>query len=214
MQNNSLTAEYIQQLTHQTDPLLTEMEQFARENRVPILDLHSAKVLETLLALKNNRDVLEVGTAIGYSSIRIARMLKDGATLLTLEKSKPSYELSQNYIAKAGVQDKVEVLFGEAIESVKQLQVRRFGFIFLDADKKDYTPLLEPLLALLEPGGIFLVDNLLWHGYTVMPDEEIPEAWRNSTRLVREFNQLFFNHPQLKSMLLPVGDGLGVGIKQ
>ncbi|MBI5726336.1 MAG: O-methyltransferase, partial [Ignavibacteriales bacterium] len=88
------------------------------------------------------------------------------------------------------------------------------GFIFLDADKKDYCPLLEPLIALLQPGGIMLVDNLLWHGNAVKPDEEIQPSWLSSTRFVREFNEMFFNHPRLRAILLPVGDGLGLAVKK
>lgn len=214
MEETDRTLAYIERLTLHETPLLQEMEKYAVEQRIPILDKHAAAVLEWAVLLKADSSALEVGTAIGYSSIRIATVIKDGAKLITLEKSSESYTTAQKYIARSSVADKITVVFGEAAETLKRFLPDSFGFIFLDADKKDYCPLLEPLIALLQPGGIMLVDNLLWHGNTVKQDEEIQPSWLSSTRFVREFNELFFNHPRLRAVLLPVGDGLGLAIKK
>lgn len=214
MESQDRTLAYIKKLTIRKTPLLEEMEAFAREHKIPILDEQAAAVLEWAVQLKSDKDVLEVGTAIGYSSIRIAGVLQDDAKLLTLEKSSESYTAANRYIARSGLGEKIRVIFGEATVNVREFTPGSFGFIFLDADKKDYLPLLEPLVGLLEPGGILLVDNLLWHGNTVKPDSEIDPAWMGSTRMVREFNEKFFSHPQLQSILLPVGDGLGLAIKK
>jgi len=89
-----------------------------------------------------------------------------------------------------------------------------FDLIFLDADKKDYPALLELIIPRLKKGGILFVDNLLWRGYVADNDENIPEDYLSSARVLREFNQKFMNHPDLQTILLPVGDGIGIGVKK
>ena len=88
---------------------------------------------------------------------------------------------------------------------------KKYDFIFLDADKEDYKRLFDYSLVLLRRGGILVVDNLLWHGFAAAA--KVPKEYKESTKHIREFNELFMNQPNLKSLIIPIGDGLGIGVK-
>jgi len=201
---------YLSSLRIAPDDLLIEMEKFAGEKRIPILDWKAAELLEQLILLKKPLKVLEIGTAIGYSSIRIARKLKKNSSLDTIEKSKNNITLAEKFIGRAGLSSKINILKGEAFVIMPLLE-SDYDFIFLDADKQDYEKLFLYSLMILKKGGIIFVDNLLWHGYPA--SGIVPVSYRKSTRMIRDFNKLFINETSLNASIFPVGDGVGVGIK-
>ena len=202
--------EYISAFRKKTDTLIEEMEAYAREHNVPILSWQSAELLEQLIRIKNPRRVLELGTAIGYSTIRIARNLKGKSVIHSIEKSEDNIVVAKEFIVKSGLTAKIKVLEGDALNVMPQLK-KKYDIIFLDADKEDYKRLFDYSLVLLRKGGIMVVDNLLWHGYAA--STRVPSQFKESTRHIREFNLLFMNQPNLKTSIIPVGDGLGVGVK-
>jgi predicted O-methyltransferase YrrM len=186
------------------------MEEFAREHNVPILDWQSAEFLEQLVLMKNPRRVLELGTAIAYSSIRIARHLDGKSVIHTIEKSADNISVAKDFIAKSGLGARIKLLEGDAINVMPQLK-KKYDLIFLDSDKEDYKRLFDYSLVLLRKGGLLVVDNLLWHGYAA--STRVPLQYKESTNHIREFNSLFMNQPNLKSSIIPVGDGIGLGVK-
>jgi len=186
------------------------MEKYAQAHNVPILSWQSAEFLEQLVIVKNPKRVLELGTAIGYSSIRIARNLNGKSVLHTIEKSADNLVVAKEYISKSGVAGKIKLLEGDALNIMPQLK-KKYDLIFLDADKEDYKRLFDYSLVLLRRGGLLIVDNLLWHGYTA--SSRVPKQYKESTNHIREFNNLFMNQPNLKATIIPVGDGLGIGVK-
>lgn len=206
----STQSEYISSFRKKTDSLVEEMEAYAQEHNVPILSWESAEFLEQLILIKDPRRVLELGTAIAYSTIRIARNLKGKSVIHTIEKSADNILLAKEFIAKSGLINKIKVLEGDAINVMPQLK-KKYDLIFLDVDKEDYKRLFDYSLVLLRKGGIMVVDNLLWHGYAA--STRVPLQYKESTRHIREFNALFMNQPNLKTSILPIGDGLGVGVK-
>ena len=193
------------------DPLIKEMEEYAAVNKIPILNWKAVELLELLVELKQPEAILEIGTAIAYSSIRMARKLNINVCLDTIEKSKNNLPIAQGFINKAGLADRINILFGEAEEIMADCK-KMYDFIFLDADKLYYESLLHLSLKLLKPGGLFFVDNLLWKGYVA--DENVPDNFVNSTKIVQDFNNLFLNNPQLDSKIFPIGDGVGIAIKR
>ena len=201
---------YISSFRKKTDTLIEEMETFARDHNVPILSWQSAEFLEQLVLMKNPRRVLELGTAIGYSTIRVARNLKGKSVIHSIEKSADNITVAKDFIAKSGMLSKIKVLEGDAVNVMPQLK-KKYDIIFLDADKEDYKRLFDYSLVLLRKGGIMVVDNLLWHGYAA--STRVPSQYRESTRHIREFNSLFMNQPNLQTSIIPVGDGLGIGVK-
>ena len=208
---NSTQSAYITSFRKKQDDLIEEMESYAREHNVPILSWQSADFLEQLILTKNPRRVLELGTAIGYSTIRVARNLKGKSVIHTIEKSADNILIAKEFISKSGLGTKIKLLEGNALDIMPQLK-KKYDLIFLDADKEDYKRLFDYSLVLLRRGGIFVVDNLLWHGYAA--SSRVPPQYKESTLHIREFNRLFMNQPNLKSSILPVGDGLGIGIKK
>lgn len=202
--------EYLSSFRKQTDSLIEEMEAYAKEHSVPILSWQSADFLEQLVLLKNPKRVLELGTAIAYSTIRIARMLQGKSVIHTIEKSADNITIAKDFISKSGLADKIKLLEGDAVNVMPQLK-KKYDIIFLDADKEDYKRLFDYSLVLLRRGGVLVVDNLLWHGYAA--SNRVPPNYKESTRHIREFNLLFMNQPNLKSTIIPLGDGLGIGVK-
>ena len=202
--------EYLDSFDIQTDKLLLEMEEFAKKNKVPILSRDSARLIELLIQMYKPERVLELGTAIAYTTIRIAGNLKKGGKIHTIEFSKDNEKFAKMYVKKSGLSKKIKLLFGDAKKVMPSLK-KKYDFIFLDADKEDYLALFEQAMKLLKKNGVLFVDNLLWHGYAA--SKEVPEKYKTSTKFIRDFNNVFMNHQQLKTTILPVGDGIGLGIK-
>jgi predicted O-methyltransferase YrrM len=202
---------YIDSLSSLEDELLCQMAAFAAERKIPILDKNSSLLLEQMIRISSPLRVLEIGTAIGFSAIRIARVLKEGAILETIEKSRDNIPLARNYINRSGYENKICLIEGNALEIMRDMKAR-YEFIFLDADKQDYMELLRLSVCLLNKGGILFVDNLLWHGWTAASD--VPEKFKRGSEKIRAFNKAFLEHPGLKSAIYPVGDGIGIGIKE
>ena len=202
--------EYLSSFRKQADTLIEEIELYAKEHNVPILSWQSADFLEQLVVIKNPRRFLELGTAIGYSAIRIARQLKGKSVVHTIEKSSDNISVAKDFIAKSGLASKIKLLEGDAVNVMPQLK-KKYDIIFLDADKEDYKRLFDYSLVLLKKGGLLVVDNLLWHGYAA--STRVPSNYKESTNHIREFNLLFMNQPNLKTSIIPVGDGIGLGVK-
>ena len=202
--------EYLKSFDNETDKLLLEMEEFSDKNNVPILSRDSARLMELLIQMNRPERVLELGTAIAYTTIRIAGNLKKGGKIHTIEFSEDNEKLAKVYVKKSGLSKRIKLIFGDAKEVMPTLK-KKYDFIFLDADKEDYLTLFEQAMKLLKKNGVLFVDNLLWHGYAA--SKEVPEKYTTSTKFIRDFNKIFMNHPQLKTTLLPVGDGIGLGIR-
>jgi caffeoyl-CoA O-methyltransferase len=199
-------AEYLDQLLTQSDPLLAEMEAYAAEHRVPIADREVARFLEITARASGARKVLEIGMAIGYSVVHLARGVGEQGTVVTIEPNDEMIRAASGYLKRAGVLDRVEIERGKALEVMPTLE-ETFDLLFIDAVKEEYSQYLDLGLQRLRTGGVVIVDNLLWGGRVAQGDTE------SSTVALREFNRYFINHPQLLAEVLPVGDGLGYAVK-
>jgi predicted O-methyltransferase YrrM len=137
-------------------------------------------------------------------------IFKKKGMLHTIEKSKDNIVLAKAYIKRSGAEEKIKILAGNATEIMPKLE-KKYDFIFLDADKNEYSKLFKLSLLLLKKGGVIMVDNLLWHGQAAA--EKVPAKYKTSTEYIRNFNKEFMANPGLKSSIIPVGDGLGIGVK-
>ena len=207
---NKNQIDYLRSLRNLPDQLIKEMEEFAAEKKIPILDWKSAELLEQIVLMYRPKRVLEIGTAIAYSSIRIAKQLREKAILDTLEKSKNNIKLAKEYIKKAGLESCINMVEGDALLILPKLD-KKYDLIFLDADKQDYERLFFYSLMLLKKGGVLFVDNLLWHGYAAT--RTVPISYKNSTKIIRDFNKMFVSQTSLITSILPIGDGIGIGVK-
>lgn len=203
-------ADYLDRLITQTDPLLREMEEYAAEHRVPIADREVARFLEITARAIQAKRILEVGMAIGYSVVHLARGMAEGGLLVTIEPSDEMIRASEGYLERAGLRERVRIERGKGLEVIPRL-TDNFDLLFIDALKEEYADYLKLALPKLRKGGVVIVDNLLWGGQVAgeirSPDQE------SSTDALREFNKYFVNHPKLLAEVLSVGDGLGYAVK-
>ncbi|HYU31917.1 MAG TPA: O-methyltransferase [Thermoanaerobaculia bacterium] len=199
---------YLERLLPPREPLLREMEEHARRESVPISDPEIGLLLTILARSLDARRILEIGTAIGYGALCLARGAS-AAQIVTLELDPRRIEQARGYLERGGVAGRVEIVQGAALEVLPRLE-GPFDLAFIDAVKQEYRRYLDLLLPKLRVGGLILVDNLLWAGHVAAPpeDEEDEEA-----DALRAFNGYLMMHPQLQSVVLPVGDGLGVATK-
>ena len=203
-------AEYLDQLIPQTDPLLREMEEYGGEHGVPSADREVALFVEITARATNAKRCLEIGMAIGYTSLHLARAVGDGGLVVTIDPSDEMIRAAEGYLTRAGLRDRVRIECGKALDVIPQLK-DTFDLLFIDALKEEYEDYLKLTLPKLRRGGVVIVDNLLWGGQVAgeirSPDQE------SSTNALREFNKYFVNHPKLRAEVLAVGDGLGYAVK-
>lgn len=202
-------AEYLNALHVQRDRLLVEMEAYAAEHRVPIADPEVALFLEITARSIKAKKALEIGMAIGYSVIHLARGMGDDGGVVTIEPSDEMIKAASGYLERANLSDRVQIKRGKALDVMPDL-TDTFDLLYIDAVKEEYAQYLDLGLPLLRSGGVVVVDNLLWGGRVAQPSSAGDES---STIALREFNRYFINHPQLRSEILSVGDGLGYAVK-
>jgi predicted O-methyltransferase YrrM len=203
-------AEYLEQLIPQTDLLLREMEEYGGEHGVPSADREVALFVEITARATVAKRCLEIGMAIGYTSLHLARAVGDGGLVVTIDPSDEMIRAAEGYLTRAGLRERVRIERGKALDVIPVLK-DTFDLIFIDALKEEYADYLRLSLPKLRSGGVVIVDNLLWGGQVAgeirSPDQE------SSTNALREFNKYFVNHPKLRAEILSVGDGLGYAVK-
>jgi predicted O-methyltransferase YrrM len=177
---------------------------------VPIADHEVAFFLEITARATAAKRALEIGMAIGYSVIHLARGMGKSGLVVTIEPDEKMIRASEGYLTRAGLREHVRIERGEALKVMPDLK-ETFDLVFIDALKEEYLDYLDLALRLLRKDGVVIVDNLLWGGQVAgeirAPDQE------RSTKALRAFNDRFVNHPQLQAEILSIGDGLGYGVK-
>jgi len=148
--------------------------------------------------------------AIGYSVIHLLRGMPQEGRVITIDPSDEMIKAAEAYLSRAGLRERVDIHKGYALEVIPQL-TETFDLLFIDAVKQEYQGYLDLALPKLRPGGVVICDNLLWGGQVA--GEIRAEDQKASTEALREFNDYFVNHPQLRAEVLAVGDGLGYGVK-
>ncbi|HKR00759.1 MAG TPA: O-methyltransferase [Pyrinomonadaceae bacterium] len=203
-------AEYLDRLLPASQGIVAEMEADAARNGVPIADREVALFLEiTARAMKAKR-VLEIGMAIGYAVVHLARGMDEGGLIVTIEPNDEMIRRAEDYLTRARVRKCVRIERGYALEVIPRLK-GKFDMIYLDAVKQEYSDYLEQALPLLRVGGVVVADNVLWGGQVAgkirSKDQDA------STKALREFNERLVNHPQLRAEVLSFGDGIAYAVK-
>ncbi|MDA8211009.1 MAG: O-methyltransferase [Clostridia bacterium] len=205
--------QYIRELLPPRDELFYEMEQEAREKMIPIVEPEVGHLLYWLATTKKSRRVLEIGTAIGYSTLWIAKaVLPLEGEITTLEINAPRAEAARRYFKKAGVEEKIKLVFGDARELLYE-QTGPFDFIFLDAAKGKYVEFLDKCVDLLQPGGILVAEDVFMRGMVI--SGEIDKR-RNKTAVarLRSYLEQVMEHKSIETIILPVGDGITISTKK
>ena len=197
--------EYIYSLLPKSDPVLAEIEQYAEAHRVPIIGPAVARLLALLVQISGAKRIFEMGSAIGYSTIWLARAAGPKAQVFYTDGDSQNATRAVEYFKRAGVAKRIRVQVGDALALIKKTR-GKFDFIFNDVDKPQYPDALRAALPKLQRGGLFVTDNTLWSGKVAQPatpDDKI-------TRGVQEFNRLVYDSKELFPVLLPLRDGVTV----
>ena len=153
-------------------------------------------------------NVLEIGTYTGYSTLCIAEGLNPGGMIHTIDKNEELLQIQNKYFEKSGLRNQIKQYTGDAIAIIPKLKFD-FDMVFLDADKENYVKYLELILPILKPGGVLLTDNVLWHGKIL----ESSENQDRVTRLIDNFNKKILEDKSLKTVMLPIRDGISLTLK-
>ncbi|ARK29824.1 O-methyltransferase [Halalkalibacter krulwichiae] len=204
--------EYIDSLFTKKDILLEEVITSIEAHDMPSISVSpsSGKLLTMLISISKAKSVLEIGALGGYSGICLARGFGEKGKLTSLELKEEYAELAYENVKKAGFGHQVTYMTGEALHSLEQLAAsnQRFDFFFIDADKGNYEHYLEYCIQLAEPNALIVTDNVLQGGSVADPECKT----RRHTEFMKEFNKKVASHPQLDSLIVPIGDGLTVSV--
>ncbi len=186
---------------------LEKIKEKALEDHIPIIMDDTLEVIENRLKNVKPRKILEIGTAVGYSAICFSEFLSEDGKIDTIEREHDRVEEARKNIEKAEVQDKINIIEGDAVEILPTLQ-GKYDVVFIDASKGKYPFFLKEALRLLADNGIIFADNVLYKGYVLSDYNKHKQ--RTAVRNLREFLAELQNNQELKTEILEVGDGLAV----
>lgn len=212
MMNDKLHA-YIEEIIPERSQLLDKMEQYAKQHNVPIMELAGIEAMLQLLRIQKPKKILEVGTAIGYSALRMAFAVPE-SKIITIERDAERYQLAEKYIEEAGKKEQITIIKGDALEVDEDVEKHgRYDAIFIDAAKGQYQRFFEIYSRFLSDGGVIITDNVLFKGLVCEPDIENKRI-RNMVRKIDVFNKWLMSHPEYHTVILPVGDGVAISKKR
>jgi len=197
--------QYFYDLLPEREPVLTEMEKLAAEQRIPIVGPAVGRFLYQLAKMTGGRSVFELGSAIGYSTIWWAKAVGPNGRVVYTDTDPTNADRARDYFRRSGVQSCVQVEVGDALE-VLEREAGPFDIIFNDVDKKMYPRVFPLAIPKLRPGGLFVTDNVLWSGKVAKP---VPEQ-DDSTRAITEFNRMLYSSTELWTTIMPLRDGVAV----
>jgi len=202
--------DYIAARTAKDDAFLAELKREARAEGIPSIQIspEQASLMQILLRLAGAKDVVEVGTLAGYSAIWMARALPPGGRLRTIEYLDKHANFAERWVAKSDVADRVLVLRGAGADVMRTMETDSADAAFLDADKASYPVYLRESLRIVRRGGLVMVDNAFAFGQLF--DERPTDREANA---VKAFNEVMARTKELQSVIVPIGDGLWVGVK-
>ena len=195
------------------DPRLARVAAEGAVLGLPLIDTAVGRFLEAVVLATGARQVLEIGTANGYSALWLARALPADGRLISIEIDPGRAVLARGHIEAAGLADRVSVMGGDAARMVHKV-AGPFDLIFNDGDKRQYGPLLDRLVALLRSGGVLITDNVLWDGEVVPGLVTPPRRSPEDTEAIAAYNQRLAADARLVTSFLPVRDGLAMSVKR
>ncbi len=193
-------------------PFLNEIEKFAKETDVPIIRTEMQSFLRFFLAMKKPMKILEVGTAIGFSALLMSEYAPQGCRITTIEKYEPRIPIARENFKKAGKEEYITLLEGDATDILKELE-GSYDMIFMDAAKGQYIHFMPDILRLLAEDGALISDNVLQDGDVIESRYAVVRRNRTIHSRMREYLFELTHHPQLETCILPVGDGITLSVK-
>jgi caffeoyl-CoA O-methyltransferase len=206
-----IQAAYLEGIEPARDALLAKMEAHAKANKNPISDPEVASFLAITIRASGAKRMIEVGTNIGYGAIVMARAAGALAHVLTIEKSAEHCVTARAFVEEAGLAKAIDVKEGDAIAELEKLD-GVWDLAYVDCVKEDYPRYLELLLPRLRKGGVVIADNVMWRGLVASPDADVPENERVRVAGLRKFNHAITTSPNMRGVILPLGDGVAYAV--
>lgn len=199
--------EYLTNIMPINEPFLEELQQKGLQDEVPIIEVPSLRLLEILLRLIKPTEIIEVGTAIGFSAIWLAKAYPD-IIIHTIERKAVMADKARDNIERAGLTGRIILHQGQAVDIIPTLPKTKF--IFIDAAKGKYQEFFDLAYPLVEPGGVMVFDNILFRGY--IADDEVAQS-KPMLRKIKKFNEFIASYEKIKTSFIPIGDGLAICYK-
>lgn len=206
-------ATFINSLDAGNASYLNELERYAKKTNVPIIRTEMQSLLKFLLAMKEPKEILEVGTAIGFSALLMSEYGPKDCHITTIEKYEKRIPLARENFKKAGKEEAITLLEGDATEILQTLE-GTYDFIFMDAAKGQYIHFLPEILRLLKVGGLLISDNVLQDGDIIESRFAVTRRNRTIHARMREYLYELKHHEDLETVILPVGDGVTISVRR
>ena len=204
--------EYLAGLRREPNGVLARIDREGRSEGLPLVLADTGALLHALARACGARRILEIGTAIAYSTIWLASALADDDMMITMEMSGERADRARANLTEAGLDDRVSVMVGDATKFLHKVS-GPFDLIFQDSDKQLYEPMLNRLVALLRPGGMLLTDNVLWSGEVIPGYVASPKHKVADTEAIVAYNRRLAADKRLFTTFVQVGDGLSMSVK-
>ena len=211
---DSRITDYILSLETGQGQLCDRIEQEALAARVPIIRRETAALLKTLVAAKAPRAILEIGTAVGYSALLMARVMPADCRITTIEKYEKRIPVARENFRLAGEEERITLLEGDADEILERLKGSYFDFVFMDAAKGQYLAWLPKLMELMPAGAVLVSDNVLQDGDIVQSRFAVERRNRTIHARMREYLYELKHNSALETSILPVGDGVALSVRR
>lgn len=203
-------ASYLEAIEPARDPLLAEMEAYAKDRRQPISDPEVASFLAVTARLSGARKIVEVGTNIGYGAIVLARAAGPDARVFSIENDAETVTVARGFIERAGLSSQIEVRQADALAALAVLE-GEIDLVYIDCVKEHYPAYLDLLLPKLSARGAIIADNVLWKGLVAAQDVPPHEVGR--VQALRTFNHSIVSDSRLRGVVLPLGDGIAYAVR-
>ena len=205
---------YINSLEKENSPVLEEIEKEARKDGVPIIRKEMESFLRVMLSIKKPMRILELGTAVVYSAILMSEYINEKGQIITIENYDKRIPIAKENIKKAGRENVIKLLEGDAMEIMPTLESNQFDFVFMDAAKAQYIHFLPEVLRLMKKDGVLITDNVLQEGDLIQSKYVVRRRDRTIHKRMREYLEVVKNHSQLETSIVPIGDGITMSVKK
>lgn len=202
---------YVRGLYKEQDPFLCELESLAEREHIPIIEKESLALLLFMVELLKPRKILEIGTAIGYSSIQMAFACEE-ASIISIEKREKMASMAKEHIEQSGLSSRIQVIESDAVLALSELN-DHFDLIFIDAAKGHYQKFFDLSIDKLNEGGVIISDNVLFRGM-VCSMERTPRRMRTIHHRMNDYLDYLTTHEDLTTSIVPLGDGMALTCKK
>lgn len=204
---------YIHSLETENSEILEQIEKEALDTFVPIIRKEMQSFLKVLLRVKRPLNILEVGTAVGFSAILMSEYVPEECRITTIENYEKRIPIARENFKRAGKEEQITLIEGDAFEVLKTLQ-DSYDFIFMDAAKGQYIAYLPEVMRVLSPGGILVSDNVLQNGEIIESRFAVERRDRTIHSRMRKYLYTLKHHPELETSIIPLGDGVALSVKK